>query len=167
MRRASIALCAACRCVPWAAVPRNAARVRVRPAASGQRNQDSGCRLKVGMFELAASRTGHSVLGRSIGCCRRSPRTGSRGQEPTVATGSFLASRLIEIAVEPTSIRSPERGPAEVLHVGRRVLSSCASALPQQCCTMGVSRSKRTQSNLPAGIALTQHRIQGQWNGTR
>jgi hypothetical protein len=32
----------------------------------------------------------------------------------TVATGSFLASRLIEVAAEATANWFPERGPAEV-----------------------------------------------------
>ena len=62
----------------------------------------------------AVARPGREHRQASAGRFPAFARTGSLGHQPTVATGSFLASRLIEVAAEPTAIWSPERGPAEV-----------------------------------------------------
>ena len=93
-RRASIALSAACRCVPSAAGPPSGARVQVRPTASGRRVQGRGCRFRVGLRRptFRAHRRKAELRGAMPGSVRSRMR--HFDPEPTPPRRDAAASKL-------------------------------------------------------------------------
>jgi hypothetical protein len=101
-RRASIALTAACRCVPSAAGPPSGARVQVRPTASGRRVQGRGCRFRVG---TATSRPERADIAKHLGGgARWTWRTGS-----TAASWALRSQAAAEVE-RPVPAAADTRG---------------------------------------------------------
>jgi hypothetical protein len=96
------------------------ASVRIRPTASGRQVQGQGCRLRVGcrcsrLAALGLLYDAHGKFDAGLPVCavQRSAATGRRavldGQEPSMVTGGFRVSCLVDLAPEAIAQFTNER----------------------------------------------------------